>query len=329
MRRVDMMRIFISLLFTLTAVHASGLKKYAGEFLYTGVGSRPLAMGGAYVAVANDVTAGYWNPAGLVDATGLQVQFMHAQQFMSSIQYDYLAASNRFDNGSAVALSVLRLGADNIPDTRNALNGVTIADGLDYSRITFFNIADYAFLFSYARRHTEKLAYGVTVKLIYRDFYSESAYGLGFDVGMRYLVVQDLMLGLMARDLTTTVMAWSTSEKEYITPSLRPGLAYTIHFPSIKLYLQPSMDLGILFESRKESAQINLGAASVDSFWGIEIGYSEHAFLRFGYDDLSRFNAGAGLHINRLGVDYAYTNYDYELGNVHRISFHLKLNTIQ
>jgi hypothetical protein len=324
MRKAGMLILFI---FLIATIHASGLKKYAGEFLYTGVGSRPLGLGGAYVAVANDVTAGYWNPAGLVEAAGLQVQFMHAQQFMASIQYDYLAASNCFENGSAIALSVLRLGVDDIPDTRNALNGVTIAEGLDYSRISFFNVTDYAFLFSYARRYTTKLAFGMNIKLIYRDFYSESAYGLGFDMGMHYRLLPKLMIGIMARDLTTTVMAWSTNEKEYITPSLRPGLAYTLDFPSIKLYMQPSMDLGILFESRKTSAQVNLGAISVDTFWGIEVGYSKHAFLRFGYDDLKRFNAGAGVHINRLGVDYSYTNYDYELGNVHRISFHLKLSS--
>jgi hypothetical protein len=315
-------------IFIISGLNAGGLKKYAGEFLYSGVGSRPLGLGGAYVAVANDVTAGFWNPAGLVDANGLQVQFMHAQQFMSSLQYDYLAASNRFENGSAIGLSVIRLGADDIPDTRNALNGATIVEGLDYSKITYFNVSDYAFLFSYAKRYSPDLSFGVNVKMIYRDFYSESAYGLGFDLGVRYLLLPNLMLGVMARDLTTTVMAWSTNEKEYITPSLRPGVAYKIEFPSIKLYVQPSMDLGLLFESRKDAAQISLGAMSIDSFWGLEIGYSKHGFLRFGYDDLNRFNAGAGVHINRLGVDYSYTNYDYELGNVHRISFHLKLNAI-
>ena len=39
--------------------------KYAGEFLATGVGARALGMGGAFVAISNDVTAGYWNPAAL------------------------------------------------------------------------------------------------------------------------------------------------------------------------------------------------------------------------------------------------------------------------
>jgi hypothetical protein len=327
-RHVHITGMIISFVLFCSGIHAGGLKKYAGEFLYSGVGSRPLSLGGAYVAVANDVTAGFWNPAGLVDAPGFQAQFMHAQQFMSSIQYDYVAVSNRFENGSAIGLSVIRLGADDIPDTRNALNGATIAEGLDYSKISFFNVTDYAFLFSYARSYSPAVAFGVNIKLIYRDFYSESAYGLGFDLGVRYLLLPHLMVGVMARDLTTTVMAWSTSEKEYITPSLRPGVAYTIEFPSIKLYLQPSMDMGVLFESRKDAAQLSLGAMSVDSFWGLEIGYSKHAFLRFGYDDLNRFNAGAGVHINRLGVDYSYTNYDYELGNVHRISFHLKLNAL-
>jgi hypothetical protein len=157
----------ISFVLFCSGIHAGGLKKYAGEFLYSGVGSRPLSLGGAYVAVANDVTAGFWNPAGLVNAPGFQAQFMHAQQFMSSIQYDYVAVSNRFENGSAIGLSVIRLGADDIPDTRNALNGATIAEGLDYSKISFFNVTDYAFLFSYARSYSPAVAFGVNIKLIY------------------------------------------------------------------------------------------------------------------------------------------------------------------
>ena len=32
-----------------------------------GVGSRPLGMGGAFVGIADDVTAGYYNPAGLAN----------------------------------------------------------------------------------------------------------------------------------------------------------------------------------------------------------------------------------------------------------------------
>jgi hypothetical protein len=321
---------YISLLVLLIIANSygSGFKKYAGEFLNFGVGSRALALGGAYVAIANDVSAGYWNPAGLVDANGLQVQFMHAKQFVSSIQYDYFGISNQFNNGTTLAFSLIRLGVNDIKDTRNALRGETIAEGLDLSKITQFNTADYGFILSFSRKYNQHISYGANVKLIYRDFSSQSALGIGFDAGLKYLLSPRFSLGLMLRDITTTMMAWSTDEKEFIPPSIRPGASYKIDIGEKGIYIQPSLDFGFLFESRQEAAQLNLGPMSMDTFWGLEAGYKNTAFLRLGYDDLERFNGGLGVSINRLAVDYSYTNYDRELGNVHRISFHLKLNAL-
>ncbi len=307
---------------------ASGFKKYGAEFINSGVGSRALAMGGAFTAVANDVTAGYWNPAGLVNARGLQVQFMHANQFISSVQYDYFAASNQFTDGTSIGLSIVRLGVDDIKNSRNALLGELISDGLDYSKITSFNVADYAFLLSYARQYNDRFSYGANIKLIYRDFDSESALGIGFDIAAQYRLTNNLMIGMIFRDFTTTMMAWSTSEKEFIPPSLRPGISYRYDIESMDLYLQPAVDVNILFEGRKYAAQLNLGPVSFDSFWGAEIGYRDLVFLRLGADDLHRFNGGVGFSITKFAVDYSYMNYDRELGTVHRISFHLKLDAI-
>ena len=306
----------------------SGFKKYAAEFLNSGVGSRALAMGGAYTAVANDVTAGYWNPSGLVEAQGFQIQFMHANQFISSVQYDYFAASNQFASGTSLGFSMIRLGVDDIKNSRNALLGELISDGLDYSKITSFNVADYAFIISYARRYNDRFSYGANVKLIYRDFDSESALGIGFDIGVQYRLFQNLILAMTFRDFTTTMMAWSTSEKEFIPPSLRPGLSYRFNLESINLYFQPAFDMNILFEDRNYASQVNIGPVSFDTFWGAEIGFRDLVFLRLGYDDLSRFNGGVGFSITKFAVDYSYMNYDRELGNVHRISFHLKLDAI-
>ena len=320
------LRIILILILFVSISQADGLRKYAGEFLSAGVGSRALGMGGAFVAVANDVTAGYWNPAGLVDSPGLQFQFMHAKQFMSSIQYDYLGASKPMDENSSLGISLIRWGVNDIKDTRFALAGNTISEGLDYSKISSFNVADYVLYVSYAHRYTENLSLGANIKIIYRDFASESAMGIGFDVGLKYKLLQNLYLGVMARDITTTMMAWSTSEKEFVTPSIRPGLAYRFDINDIDLYLQPSMDFALLFESRNQSAQVGVGILSVDSFWGFEAGFKDICYLRLGYDDLSRFNGGLGVSINKFAVDYSYTNFDNVLGNVHRISFHLKLH---
>ena len=62
--------------------------KYAGEFLTHGVGASALGMGSAFVAVADDVTAGYWNPAGVTDVEGGLVQLMHAETFGDVVNYD-------------------------------------------------------------------------------------------------------------------------------------------------------------------------------------------------------------------------------------------------
>jgi len=326
------MKVVISLLLSLMLItqgFAGGFKKYAGEFLTLGGGSRSMAMGGAQVAVTNDVTAGYWNPAGLVNADGLQFHFTHTKQFIASIQYDYIAASNHFDDNTTLGFSMLRLGISDIKNSLSAAiyNGSDLV-GLDYSKISNFNTADYAFLFSYAKNFTDDISIGANAKVIYRDFDSESALGIGFDAGMQYRWYSNLTLGVMLRDITTTMMAWSTGEKEFITPSLRSGATYKYSIEDWGLYLQPSMDLGFLFESRDAAAQVNVGPISLDTFWGFEAGYENTLFLRLGYDDLERFNGGLGLSITKFGVDYSYTNFDAELGNVHRISFHLNLEAI-
>ena len=322
------MKLRIIFIFTLIVAmaQANGFRKYAGEFLSAGVGSRALGMGGAFTAVANDVTAGYWNPAGLVDSPGLQFQFMHAKQFMSSIQYDYFGASKSLDEKSSLGLSLIRWGVNDIKDSRLALAGSIISEGLDYSKITTFSVADYVLYVSYGHRYSEDFSLGANVKVIYRDFASESAMGIGFDAGLKYRLFTNMYVGLMARDITTTMMAWSTNEKEFVTPSLRPGITYRFVLDEIDLYVQPSMDLALLFESRNESAQVGIGILSLDSFWGLEAGFKDIIYLRLGYDDLSRFNGGLGVSINKFAVDYSYTNFDDVLGNVHRISFHLKLN---
>src|SRR5690606_23429395 len=55
--------------------------KYGGDFLSIGAGARALGMGSAYVAVADEVTAAYWNPAGLNGITGYQGSYMHSERF--------------------------------------------------------------------------------------------------------------------------------------------------------------------------------------------------------------------------------------------------------
>ena len=283
--------IYIFFCFSIAA-NASGFKKYAGEFLSLGAGGRATGMGNAYVAVANDVTAGYWNPAGLVDAQKLEVLFMHT--------------------------------VNGIQDTRDAYN---FAEGkLDYSKIKSFNTGDYVFYLSYAKYYTENLSYGLNVKIMRRDYEVESAVGVGFDLGLKYRITDKFIAGIMLRDITTSMMTWSTGEKEFITPSIHTGLSYLFRINSFDLGIQPAVDFNILFENRDYAAQLNLGPVSVDTFAGLEMDYKNTLAVRIGVDDLSRFNTGIGIQIPKISFDYSFTSYQSELNDIHRISFHLKFD---
>ena len=113
------------LIFTLLLIISSSnllaQNKYAGEFLAIGVGGRALGMGGAYVALVNDVTAGYWNPALLSKINYPQFSLMHDERFGDLVNYDYGSIGIPFGSNASLGLSIIRMGIDDIADTRNAL----------------------------------------------------------------------------------------------------------------------------------------------------------------------------------------------------------------
>jgi hypothetical protein len=137
-------------LLALAAAHAQDAPKYSNEFLAIGVGARALGMGHANVAAVNDVTAGYWNPAGLLGVEGdLQVGAMHSEYFAGIAKYDYLALAKPIDSASVIAFSYVRFGVDDIPNTTELIDN---NGNIDYDRITSFSAADNAFIISYARK---------------------------------------------------------------------------------------------------------------------------------------------------------------------------------
>lgn len=302
--------------------------KYAGEFLAIGVGGRPLGMGGAYVSLVSDVTSGYWNPGALARMNYPQFSLMHDERFGNLVNYDYGSVALPWGVNASLGLSVIRLGVDDVPNTQGAWRDLNNngyfdnGDRLDYSQIKFFNAADWAFILTYSKRQSEKLSYGVNLKIISRSIDYGSAWGIGFDVGALYNVTPKFRIGANIQDVTTTLLAWSpTGRKELITPTAKIGGSYDIPFLKTGR-ITPALDFDIRFENRKFASLASVGPVSFDMHAGLEYGFKDLFALRVGYNDVKQLTFGAGVKLPKLNLDYSFAKFDGndQLGNTHRIS---------
>jgi hypothetical protein len=315
------------------SAQAQTIAKYAGEFMAIGVGGRALGLGGSYVALANDATAGYWNPGALARIEYPEAVLMHDERFGSLVNYDFVSVALPYGKDASLGLSILRLGVDGIPDTRSAWidnnsNGLfDYGDRLDYDKITYFNAADWAIYFTYAKRASDNVFYGANVKVIRRDLADQSATGIGFDVGVLYSPVANLYLGANAQDITTTFVAWSTGRNELISPTLKVGSTYFLNILGGRF--APTVDVDIRFENRQFASIAHLGPVSFDPHAGLEFEYKSTLALRVGYSDVKQITLGAGVHFRMLDVDYSFAKFsaDDNLGNTHRISLRFILES--
>lgn len=333
--------IFGLLLSVLDTFSQTSAPKFSNEFLAIGVGARALGMSNAQVSSVNDVTSGYWNPAGLMGLNSdFQVDLMHAEYFAGIAKYDYGAFATKIDSNSVFGISIIRFGVDGIPNTTQLID----ADGnIDYDRIFSFSVADYAFLFSYARKSTkiERLTYGVNVKVIYRQVGDMAkAWGFGLDAGIQYKTLNNWGFGLMARDITSTFNAWSFSlnqntidvfeatGNEIPDNSIEITLPKAIFGISKYVNLTKNNKFGLLSEINfdfstdgKRNVLITGDPISIDPHLGIEANYSKLIFIRFGVGNIQKTttifnndqitwqpNFGVGVKFKGISLDYALTD---------------------
>ena len=329
--------IIFVLLLTTSLQAQTEIAKYAGEFLSLGVGGRSLGMGGASIAVVNDVTSGYWNPAGLAFMDYPQISLMHEEHFGNLVNYNYAAIAIPYGKDMSFGISAIRLSVDGIPDTRDALidrkTGQQITDprnvnwALDYTKITEFSNTDYALFLTFAKRQSDNFYWGANLKLIRRDLAEFGATGIGFDVGAVYMPMDNLKLGANITDITTTLLAWNTGRNELISPTTKIGVAYQLFI--LGGIITPAIDFDIRFENRRFSANFNLGPISLEPRLGFEYSYNNLFAIRAGYNDVKQFTIGAGIKLPKLNIDYSFARFsDSEanrLPDTHRISLILTL----
>ncbi len=325
--------------------------KYSNEFLSIGVGGRPMGMSGAVVGSVNDATSAVWNPAGLTHIQGdLQIAVMHAELFAGISKFDYATVATHIDSSRTIGFSIIRFGTDEIPNT---LELIDASGAIDYSKVTTFSIADYAFMFSYAMdTRIEGLVLGGNAKIIHRkagEF--GKAWGFGFDLGAQYKM-DNWRFGLMAKDVTSTFNAWSyntdlfedaftqtgneipKNSTEITLPKLILGTGYQWTINS-KISLLTEIDADMTFDGRR-NVLISSDPVSVDPHFGLELGYNNFIFLRGGMQNIQNVknfdgtvskitqpNLGLGIKIGKISIDYALTNIGQETlySNVFSLKF--------
>ncbi|MBL4604174.1 MAG: PorV/PorQ family protein [Flavobacteriaceae bacterium] len=317
-------------------VNAQAIRNYSNEFLNIGVDAAALGMSRAVVATTSDVNAGYWNPAGLVNIEDYQGSIMYASYFAGIANYNYAAFAMPIDKQSALGVSIIRFGVDDILNTTELIDS---QGNIDFNRISLFSAADYALNVSYARNLIFKdLYFGITAKVVRRtigDF--ANSWGFGFDAGIQY-ERGSWKFGLMIRDITTTFNIWTIDKDAFAAiqnaiPGQNQELPETTEItkPKVQFGMARKFNLGRFFHLltefdlnlrlAKTNDIISTSIGSIDPALGFQLDYENFVFLRAGVGNFQRVtefdgsknvtlqpNFGVGFTYRGIQVDYALTN---------------------
>ncbi|NNF04065.1 MAG: PorV/PorQ family protein [Rhodothermales bacterium] len=308
----------------------------SAQFLKLGVGARAISLGGAFVAEASDLSALYWNPAGLAHLNGSALQLSHTQ-YLADIQYNYAAYGMELGNLGTIAASLLFLDSGDM-----AVRTVDEPEGTG----ELFKKQDYAFQLSYARALTDRFAIGSTVKYIRERIWHSSASGTAFDIGVLFTTPYRAMrlgasmsnfgpkMQMTGRDIifssdpspdqegNVEIVNSEYKMDEFALPLMfRVGLAWdAVATNDYRIVI-----LGDAAHPNDNSEYINTGA---------EINFRDLLYLRAGYrnafevDGEQGVTFGGGLNIRidrsvRAQIDYAYADFG-RLEQTHWYTFNLR-----
>lgn len=269
----------------------------AGAVFRDGVDARALAMGGAFVAIADSYSASYWNPAGAAVAPGARIGLMNTNKFGQGINYNYVSG---LLNLGGFALGGAFQGS--------SISGIEQFDA-NGNQVGTVDDNEMVFVGTGAMSVAGIGAAGANVKLYNHSLAGGSAQGFGFDVGVLLSGLGNLSVGLVAADLGGTKVQWSNtpSNPTDVVPAVyRAGGAFTINNdegdPLVKVAAQ--FDFGGAENVLRLGAELTLPGTPI----AVRAGAVKPESADFA------FTAGAGLMLGNLKVDFAFLQ-NQVLGN--------------
>jgi len=305
----------VFILFTANA-YASG----GASFLKIPVGARASGMGNAYTAVANDVSALFWNPAGLARINRKEVSVMHTELFADT-NYDFIGYAHPLKRGS--------FGVGVVYLSQGSLEG----RGEDRGVRPDFTASDIAVTLGMARLNLSlPITVGANLKVLQSKIEGLSSTGFAFDLGLNHdssiqIFHMPLNLGFAVRNIGPKMRFIEEGFNLPLTLSAGAALELTrSHFPltlSADVQHQP-------YDSR---TTLSLGGEFTPiSLLSLRAGYLTNAIRTSGSEgndfkdkisNLSGLGMGLGIRIGPGTMDYSFTPAG-ELGNSQRFSLSIK-----
>lgn len=294
----------------------------AGTFLEIPVGAAAISLGSAYVSLANDVTAIYWNPAGIASMQQSQALVSHTN-WIADTKHDYAALAVPLQGFGTIGISFTAL---NMNDMK-----VTTVDQPEGTG-EYFSAGNIAIGLTYAKQLSDRFYIGFTGKYIQETIWHESASAAALDVGTVFRT--DLFGGLtFGASLSNfgTPMRLSGRDTRFFT-TVDPTKQGSNHQIPMAIEMD-SWDLPLLFQFgisstplKSDTYRWTVAADALhpsDNFESVNVGtefaYQEFLFLRAGFRGLflaereGGLSLGVGLNsrmlfeaVNLINVEYAY-----------------------
>ncbi|MBL8023789.1 MAG: PorV/PorQ family protein [Elusimicrobia bacterium] len=272
----------------------------AGDYLRYGAGARSLGMGGAFTAVADDVSADYWNPAALAYLDEYQFQTMYAPFGMGSNLYYMGFGAPMGTRLGTLGLSALSLRSDGF-QRRDELNFRTGGNG---------DVSHNAVSLSYGRSFMDLWSLGARLRFLQQNILSDSGSAMGVDLSAYSRPWNGISAGATFNNLNKPSITVGNDADEFRAHT-RLGLAY-----------RAPRDLFILsFDANKTEQQ------SVYFVSGLEYNPVPLLSLRTGWDQNKDVTVGMGVTLRNLRFDYAFVNQE-ALGATNQVSLTFRWGNI-
>ncbi len=302
---------------TIFAASHSRSGENSAQVLELKTGTRPAAMGGAFVAISDDSNAVTYNPAGLAYLTKTELQ-LSQNKYFSEVTSNYIGWVYPLDE----------MHARNISDMGTLAGNVNL---VDYGKIASrdnsgnasgeFGAKDRVISLAYGKAFTTNFSVGFIGRQVVQEIAATKARGYSFDAGFLFSNIMDtLNIGIVAQNLGDKI----TFDKE-----ANPLPTNYVIGTALNLFTNRLIVAADLNKPVNEYYHWNFGS----EFWLTNV-----LALRLGYDtkhDIGNgLSTGIGLSLqdfefsfvplSELAINYAYVPRG-DLGVIHQIELVLKI----